>query len=384
MIIYQNTRIGFLNDVRDGLIAKKVSDQFAMHGFRHNNEAEYKAWEISLQYMRNVLDDNDIDNEVKLAIEYQVPLTSKRVDFLIAGIDENDNNNIVVVELKQWENSKTTTRPDVVLAYTGGAERSVAHPSYQAYSYAKIIETFNEDVYKENIRLLPCAYLHNYKEINRTNIDNDHYKEAISCAPIFLHDDLVKLRNFIKKYIKKKDNIDLLMKIENGKLKPAKALQDALSSMMDGNKEFYLIDEQKVTYETVKKLVENNIKEMRNPCKTPTKSVIIVEGGPGTCKSVVAIQLLVDLIKKGFSANYVSKNSAPRQVYFEKLKQKGVKIAFVTLHVGLGTFRPMKEENIEDYILEDVEYDDEETMIRLEADIWNEACYHYGIEIETQ
>ena len=39
-----------------------------------------------------------------------------------------------------------------------------------------------------------------------------------------------------------------------------------------------------------------------------------------------------------------------------------------------------KEENIEDYILEDVEYDDEETMISLEEEIWNEVYYHYGIE----
>ena len=31
------------------------------------------------------------------------------------------------------------------------------------------------------------------------------------------------------------------------------------------------------------------------------------------------------------------------------IKEKGVKIAYVTLHVGLGTFRPVKEENIEDH-----------------------------------
>ena len=32
---------------------------------------------------------------------------------------------------------------------------------------------------------------------------------------------------------------------------------------------------------------------------------------------------------------------------FEKLKQKGVKIANVTLHVGIGTFRPVKEDEVE-------------------------------------
>lgn len=33
----------------------------------------------------------------------------------------------------------------------------------------------------------------------------------------------------------------------------------------------------------------------------------------------------------------------------EQIEQKGVKIANVTLHVGIGTFRPVKEENIEDH-----------------------------------
>ena len=65
-----------------------------------------------------------------------------------------------------------------------------------------------------------------------------------------------------------------------------------------------------------------------------------------------------------------------------------VEIVFNTnddLKYTLKNYRILpKEENIEDYILEGTDYDDEETMIRLEADIWNEAYYHYGIEAETQ
>ncbi len=34
-----------------------------------------------------------------------------------------------------------------------------------------------------------------------------------------------------------------------------------------------------------------------------------------------------------------------------ELEQKGVKLAFVTLHVGLGTFRPVKEEEITDHVM---------------------------------
>lgn len=329
MIVYENTKGGFVQDIRSGSIATKVQQAFKEKNIHHNNMAELRSWANSLMYMRNVLDDDEISNDVKLAVEYQIPLTSKRVDFLIAGENENGSKNIVVVELKQWDDSGVTSRPDVVTAYTGGANRTVCHPCYQAYSYAKIIENFNEDIHKENIKLNPCAYLHNYRESNRSHIDNSHYQNAISLAPVFLAEDVEKLRSFVKQYVKIESDVDLLMKIDNGKLKPAKALQDSLTSMIKGNKEFFLIDEQKVSYETVKKLVENAVRNANDPVLGGEKSVVIVSGGPGTGKSVVAIQLLCDLIKKGFSANYVTKNAAPRNVYFEKLKQEKYKLSYI-------------------------------------------------------
>ena len=329
MIIYENTKGGFVDDVRAGTIANRVQAEFERHGFLHHNDPEYRAWSNSLMFMRNVLDDDALPDDVSLAVEYQIPLTSKRVDFLIAGKDSEDRDNVVVVELKQWEDSGMTSRPDVVTAFTGGANRAVCHPCYQAYSYARIIETFNEAVYRGGVRLHPCAYLHNYREGNRPHIDNDLYRDAIEAAPLFLQEDVVKLRAFIKTYIRKKDGVDLLMKIDHGKLKPAKALQDSLVSMIRGNKEFYLIDEQKVAYETVRKLVEKAVRNASDPVKGSEKSVVIVSGGPGTGKSVVAIQLLCDLIAKGYSANYVTKNAAPRNVYFAKLRQEKYKLSYI-------------------------------------------------------
>ena len=199
MIIYENTKLGFCNDVDGGIIARKIEAQFEANNKHHNNDAEYRSWLNSLMFMRNVLNDDEIPSDVSLAVEYQIPLTSKRVDFLIAGKDQDDNGNVVIVELKQWEDSGVTSRPDIVTAFTGGANRAVCHPCYQAYSYAKIIETFNESVYKTGVKLEPCAYLHNYKESNRAHIDNDLYREAIQAAPIFLCEDSLKLRSFIKK-----------------------------------------------------------------------------------------------------------------------------------------------------------------------------------------
>jgi hypothetical protein len=136
MIIYRNTKGGFTRDVRNNLIAQKIENAFYEHCIMHSNAAEYRSWANSMQYMCNVLDDQYISDDCNVAIEYRIPLTGKRIDFLIAGNDENNQRNVVIVELKQWETSEPTSRCDVVKTFTGGGNREVTHPSYQAYSYA--------------------------------------------------------------------------------------------------------------------------------------------------------------------------------------------------------------------------------------------------------
>lgn len=338
MILYRNTKGGFEQDVRSNLIAEKIENAFFEHCISHNNGAEYRSWANSMQYMCNVLADPDISDDCRVAIEYQIPLACKRIDFLIAGSDDQCKDNVVVVELKQWESSEPTSRPDIVTAFTGGANRAVAHPSYQAYSYAKIIESYNQSLLDSGVSIIPCAYLHNYKEAFRRNIDETYYRDAVEAAPIFLGRDALKLRKFIKQFVKQRSGKDLLMMIENGKLKPSKSLQDTLASMLKGNREFYLIDEQKVAYETVRKLVSNVLRREKKD-GIAEKKTLIVRGGPGTGKSVIAVQLLCDLISQGHSAFYVTKNAAPRNVYFEKLRQDKFRLNYIkSLFKSSGTF----------------------------------------------
>ena len=281
--------------------------------------------------MALILSDSRIDDDVQVAIEYQIPFTSKRVDFMVGGSD-GKSDNIVITELKQWESCKATSRENVVIAFTGGAERDVAHPSQQAYSYAKLIENFNEDVREQNINLIPCAFLHNYKEENRKEICNPKYKEAIDDAPVFLENDADKLQDFLIKYVSKPSNKNLFEIVEYGKLKPSKSLQDSIGQIMNGNSEFEMIDEQQVAYATVLKLVENTISNKE-------KHTIIVQGGPGTGKSVIAINLLSKIINNGFSCIYVTKNSAPRSAFASTLTKGKHSVSYLRgLFKGSGCF----------------------------------------------
>ncbi len=345
MIVYTNTIKNFNHDVDDGIIAEKVKYELEKRNINNNNVSEFKSWDSSLLYMKNVLNDHTINQDLHVAIEYQIPATSKRVDFIISGTDENDHSHVVIIELKQWEEARKTSREDLVTTYLAGSNRAVTHPSYQAYSYAKTIEHYNEYVQKEKIDLHPCCYLHNYKEEYRQELDNYLYHDIIKQSPMYLKRDVKKLREFITQYVKKSDQGEILYQIEHGKIRPSKILQDSLVSMIKGNKEFYMIDEQKVVFSTIKKLVENAI-------KTNEKYTIIVEGGPGTGKSVIAINLLAEF--KSYLVNYVTKNAAPRNVYFAKMRQGNYKLTYVkNLFKGSGAYIDTKSNQFDCLIVDE-------------------------------
>ena len=352
MIFYHGTLALFKKDVDSGRIADKIEESFLSHGFHHNNPKEHAAYVNSLRVRRDVLCDKDakMNQNLKIAIEFKVPNTSKRVDFLITGYDELGEENAVIIELKQWTECEKTDLENLVYAYVAGRKRNLSHPSYQAYSYAQRIKNFNQTVQEKPVNLYPCAYCHNYEERWKEEIEDPRYDEVRKDAPLFLSRDRLKLRRFIKKYIKNPDKGEILYQIDNGKIRPSVELQDAISKLLHGNKEFNRIDEQQVAFSVIQDLILKSYGKK-------TKHTIIVKGGPGTGKTVIARNLLSDLIcdkkKEGLNVCYVSKNAAPRNVYAKRLIQDNFRMSYISnLFKGSGSFVDAKENEF-DCILAD-------------------------------
>lgn len=318
-----------MDEVFNGTIAESIHESFLSKLGKDTSPYEVASWQNSLIYMRNVIDTPDLPDDLAIAIEYQIPMTAKRVDFMISGQDELRRDSLLIVELKQWQSSESTGMPGVVKTHFHHGMQEVAHPSYQAWSYAFMLQNYNQAVQEQNINLWPCAYLHNYKPDGV--IDSIAYQEYIDKAPLFLQNDAHKLQDFIKKHIKYASPKDTLWEIENGRLKPSKQLADTLVSQLKGNTEFVLLDTQKVVYETALQLCEK-------ATMTGQKQVFIVEGGPGTGKSVIAVNLLVELTRRRKTSMYVTKNSAPRNVYSAKLIGAYRRREINGLFTGSGTF----------------------------------------------
>ena len=321
-----------MSDTENDVLETKLYDAIKNKMNRSTGLSELNSWRNSLKEMYITLNDSNIPSDVGVAIEYNIPQTSKRVDFLISGYGKDNKGNVIIVELKQWEKLQAIEGQEAIVeTFTGGANRRVVHPSYQAWSYAALIKDYNEYVQDADIELHPCAYLHNYPRVENDPLDAKQYKEVLADAPAFTYGQRDALRNFIKKSIITGDNEDTLVKIEHGKIRPSKQLQDSISGMLKGNKEFIMLDEQKVVYE--------NILSLSTKCqKDGKKRTIIVEGGPGTGKTVVAINLLAELTKRNQFVQYVSKNAAPRTVYGYKLKGTMKKSSVDNLFKGSGCY----------------------------------------------
>ena len=315
MIVYNADKGQFVQDVRTNVIATKILDLIREKGLNAGQDREFAAWQNSMQFMRNIVDDVDIDDEVQIAIEYNIPQTSKRVDFIIIGADERGKDNIVIVELKQWTKAEVVD-DDMhfcVRTYVANDNRIVCHPSYQAYSYSRFIGNYSHVVHNNDIHLVPCAYLHNYQPAYKQALSADIYKEWYTSAPFFIMDEVQPFIDFVKQYVTKRSSKgDLLYLIDHGRIKPTESLQDALATMVRGTPVFDLLDEQAVCYDMC-------VRTMLQCLKDQKKRTILIQGGPGTGKSVLAVNLLMHFILCNCNAAYVTKNSAPRQAFLSIL-----------------------------------------------------------------
>ncbi|MEY3295655.1 MAG: hypothetical protein RLZZ451_1703, partial [Pseudomonadota bacterium] len=177
------------------------------------------------------------------------------------------------------------------------------------------------------LALQPCAYLHNHPRDGE--IDHPHYRAHIERAPLFLKRERARLAEFIRRHIRHGDRQRALYTLESGRIRPSKMLADSVQGLLQGKPEFVLLDTQKLVFETVL---------AADARAAGRKQVLIVRGGPGTGKSVLAINLLAALLARGRNARYVSKNAAPRAVYEARLTGTFTKTRISNLFSGSGAF----------------------------------------------
>ena len=120
MLIYDGLKSDFMADTENDVLETKLYDTIKQKMNRSTGLSELNSWRNSLKEMYITLNDSAIPSDAGVAIEYNIPQTSKRVDFLISGYDDNNKGNVIIIELKQWEQLQAVEGHEAIVeTYTG-------------------------------------------------------------------------------------------------------------------------------------------------------------------------------------------------------------------------------------------------------------------------
>ena len=197
MRLFAGTSEQFILDSTRNEIATKLKNAFFEY-YRYNpSPAEINSWRNSLKEISDVFVAADLTDH-GVILEYQLPLTSKRLDCLISGTDKDDKDNAVIIELKQWSKCREASGDNEVLTWVGGDEREVLHPSVQVAQYTMYLQDTHTAFYAEDpVFLSSCTFLHNYSYDPKDAIFSDKFSEIIKNYPLFTVDNTDGLKGLL-------------------------------------------------------------------------------------------------------------------------------------------------------------------------------------------
>jgi hypothetical protein len=162
MIIFKSTKDEFIKSLDDNELFDIIADNYKSMTKRNVSPSEYNSWVSSLRFVAGSLRRDEIPGNTGIAIEYQIPISSNRIDLTISGLDQNKNEVMLLIELKQWSEVELVDFSNTLVnTFVGKAMREVVHPSYQVASYKQMLNDYVEYIQHENVKLDSVAFLHN-------------------------------------------------------------------------------------------------------------------------------------------------------------------------------------------------------------------------------
>ncbi|WP_329569472.1 DUF2075 domain-containing protein [Kitasatospora sp. NBC_01266] len=279
-------------------LSLRLIDQFVhMHGYRPG-PAEVRSWKASIPVLTRTLLDAGL-GMVEVLIEYSLPLNSKRADVVLAGVHPTtDEPSYVVVELKQWNSALPDEDP--LLCQVASYSRPVLNPVEQVRGYCDYLISFNGALAANPERISGVAYLHNATELSVRGLYDVEQNER---GRLFTSDRRGELIQYLRTKFKPVSGAEAADQLLAAKVGPSKQLMAVAAEEVREREQFVLLDEQRVAYETV-------LRAVRRAQQADHKEVVVILGGPGTGKSVIALSLLGELYRRGVTALHATGSSS--------------------------------------------------------------------------
>ncbi|MBA3653486.1 MAG: DUF2075 domain-containing protein [Actinobacteria bacterium] len=302
MHLYSGTSVDFISDAVQNRVAGRMEQTFFDHYRFKPGPAEVRSWQQSLRAMSGVLQTGDFTDH-GVILEWQLPLSSKRLDCMVTGAEPAGRPGAVIVELKQWDGAEASSVDECVTVFVGQRLRDVLHPSKQVGQYQRYLQDVHTSFSEGEVALQACAYLHNFTFAPSSELFAERHSELLALNPLFSADQLDALVTFMEAAIGGGSGLDVLEAVMRGKYRPHKRLLDHTARVIANEPTFVLLDEQQVAFNTV-------LAKVRARQLGATNSSLLISGGPGTGKSVIAVNLLGELSRQGYVTHHVTGSKA--------------------------------------------------------------------------
>jgi uncharacterized protein len=300
--LYWGTTSDFVEQATQNEIAETLRKAFFGYYGYDPSPGELRSWRNSLKALANAITYGGfLDHGIFL--EFQLPLSSRRIDALITGQDHDGRQGAVIIELKQWDHAEVSDVPDCVGVVYGGRVRDQLHPSAQVGQYRQYLADTHTSFHDAAIRLGACAFLHDLPYDGRSELYDRRYAHLLGIYPLFAGDRLDDLVGFLDDHLGGGHGLGVLRTVREGRYRPHRKLLEHTAEMIKQEPRYVLLDQQQVVLKSI-------LSAAAEAAELDRKTVFIVRGGPGTGKSVLALNLVAELSSSGYAVHHATGSSA--------------------------------------------------------------------------
>lgn len=281
-----------LSSPNEAVLAEVIAEHVRNTSGYRPSPSEVKSWQRSLPALARDLADAGL-RRVEMLVEYKLPLTSKRVDVVLAGVHpRTGEDSYVVVELKQWSRAEPSELGEHLVIVDGMPGCEKLNPAEQVRRYCEYMCDFLGVLNGRPDAVHGVAYLHNAMDMDVAGLAEQVRDER---SRLFTKQQRGAFLRYLSERLSDKPGAEAADRLLTSAVAPSKQLMSHASKEIREREQFTLLDEQKVAFDIVMRAVEK-------ARRADFKQVVIVTGGPGSGKSVIALSLLGELFRQGYSA----------------------------------------------------------------------------------
>ena len=272
-------------------MVERLFEQIVFQAGHRPSPAEVRSWQRSLPVLAQDLLDAGLGS-VEVIVEYQLPLTSQRADVVLAGVHPvTGRSSYVVVELKQWSSARRWEQDPNLVEVDGQPGGPKTHPVRQVRNYCTHIIDFARTLHGDEDAVAGVAYLHNA-------MSHEAVAELFDFRPdahgqMFTGYDRARFHDFLRSRLDPDvpgaAYADELMRSAAA---PSRQLLAVAADEVQRREQFTLQGNQQLAVDLV-------MHEVARAHRSDHKAVVVVSGGPGSGKSVIALSLLGELARQG-------------------------------------------------------------------------------------